>query len=181
MNSKIDRVEIQFGLAHDCIRACVYSNYISCQNSERVAWLSIMDMCYADAVLAWNQLFGTDSQDAHWKKFSAWLPVPPNSNLKPFGKEVICDYLDISEQQWASYHSAMVQTRNSCLAHFDRKEAQRELPNLTWALHSAILYRAWLLEVLREYKTRGHDILIDESSGTDVIKQFEGQISEICI
>lgn len=180
MTSKTSRIEIQFGLAHDCIRACVYSNYIARKKSTKVAWLSLMDTCYADAVITWNQLFGTNSQQAHWKAFTHSVALPTGTKLKPFGKNIICDYLKITEVQWASYHAAMVQTRNSCLAHFDHQADHAELPELTWALHSAFLYRAWLLELLKEYQSQGHDILIDETSGDLLLKQLEQQISEVC-
>ena len=160
MTTYVDRIEVQFGLAHDCIRACVYGNYIARRESARPAWLSIMDMCYADAVITWNQLFGTDSQHAHWKGFTALLPIPSGVPLKPFGREVICDYIGINEEQWTSYHTSMVRTRNNWLAHFDHRSLLADLPDLTWALHSAYIYRAWLLELLKGYRACGHDIVI---------------------
>lgn len=181
MTIHVDRLEVQFGLAHDCIRACVYCNYIAHRKSARPAWQSIMDMCYADALITWNQLFGSDSQHAHWKGFTALLPIPAGGPLKPFGKEVICNYIGINEEQWSSYHTSMVRTRNNWLAHFDHRLPLADLPNLTWALHSAYIYRAWLLELLKGYRAQGHAIVIDETPGDMVLKMFEEQIAEICI
>jgi len=181
MTTHVDRIEVQFGLAHDCIRACVYGNYIARRKSTCAAWLSLMDMCYTDAVITWNQLFGTDSQHAHWKAFTAMIPVPSGSQLKPFGREVICNYIGIDERQWSSYHEAMIRTRNNWLAHFDHRSPLTDLPDLTWALHSAYLYRAWLLELLKEYRRRGHNLVIDETPGEVILNMLEEQISEICI
>lgn len=181
MTIHVDRIEVQLGLAHDCIRACVYGNYIARRKSDKAAWLSIMDMCYADAVVTWNQLFGTDSQHAHWKAFTALLPIPSGIPLKPFGKEVICAYIGIEEEQWSSYHAAMVSTRNSWLAHFDHRSPLADLPDLTWALHSAYLYRAWLLELLKAYRACGHNVVIDETPGEKILEMLEEQIAEVCI
>ncbi|AKX54615.1 hypothetical protein AKN90_02010 [Thiopseudomonas alkaliphila] len=139
-----------------------------------------MDTCYADAVITWNQLFGTNSQQAHWKAFTHSVALPTGTKLKPFGKNIICDYLKITEDQWASYHATMIQTRNCYLAHFDHQTDHTELPGLIWALHSAFLYRAWLLELLKEYQSQGQDILIDETSGDQLLKRLEQQISEVC-
>lgn len=181
MKVQVDRIEVQFCLAHDCIRACVYGDFIWRKKSAKVAWLSLMDMCYSDAIITWNQLFGSNSQESHWKGFVDLIPVPVGFALKPFSSKVICDYIGINEKQWRSYHKMMVETRNNWLAHFNHTKALSDLPDLTWALHSAFVYRAWLLELLRAYRTCGYKIVIDETPGEMILKMLEDQIAELCV
>ena len=181
MVSHADPIEVQFGLAHDCIRACIYGDFIGRKEPKKAAWFSIMDMCYADAVLSWNQIFGSDSQPAHWKKLADRLPVPERSKLMPFGKGMVAEYIGVSIPEWEAFHAAMVVVRNTNLAHFDHKKPPPELPNLTWVLHSAYLYREWLLQLLREYKDQGYALNIDETTGPEILEMLRKQIAEICV
>ncbi len=86
---KVDWIEVQFGLVHDCIRACIYADHIANAKPKEAAWLSIVDMCYSDAIISWNAIFGNNSQETHWEKLLEVLPPPLNSALKPFSKAII--------------------------------------------------------------------------------------------
>ena len=178
--NEIDPIEVQFHLAHDCIRACVYADFIARQKPKETAWPSICDMLYSEAILAWNTLFGTNSQNSHWKKLAEKIPVPSSSKLKQFGKKMIVRHLDITEQEWDKYHASMVDIRNKRLAHFDPSVVRENMPNFTWAMHSACLYRQWLLSLLKEYKKAGYDIKVTDITGDEMLKMFKAQISEIC-
>ncbi|WP_192985544.1 hypothetical protein [Pseudomonas sp. EggHat1] len=176
----IDPIEVQFGLVHDCIRACVYADHIHQVPNKKDAWLSIMDMCYSDAIMSWNTIFGTNSQETHWKKLAAALPVPKQSQLKPFDKAMIIDYLNISDGEWNEYYKRMVDFRNHRLAHFQHTIIEQEPPNITWALHSAYLYREWLLSLLRAHQAAGVKMKITKTSGADMLALFKKQIEELC-
>ncbi len=177
---KIDPLEVQFHLVHDCIRAITYADYVARKKPDAEAWLSITDMFYSEAIISWNIVFGTDSQELHWKNISKKLPIPKSSKLKPFGKEIIIEYLGITTDEWKQYHKEMVDIRNERLAHFNYNISQDTLPNVTWALRSSYLYREWLLSLLREYRKMGKSINVTETSGEEMIKMFENQIAEIC-
>ena len=176
---KLDPLEIEFHLVHDCIRAAIYADYVVRIKPLKAAWLSISDMLYAEAVITWNVIFGTNSQELHWKKVTEKLPIPTNSKLKPFGKEMIIAYLGITKEEWGKYHSEMVDIRNERLTHFNYNIIRENMPNITWALNSAYLYREWLLSLLREYKNQGKNINITETTGEEMLKLFKKQIEEI--
>jgi hypothetical protein len=178
--NKIDPLEIQFHLVHDCVRACIYADFIARNKPKGAAWLSICDMLYSEAVISWNAIFGTNSQDSHWKNMIKKLPIPNNSNIKPFCKDMILDYLKTDAVEWEKYHASMVDFRNKRLAHFDFKVVREEFPNFTWAMNSAYLYREWLISLLLEYRKTGKDIAVTETSGEAMVALFKSQISEIC-
>src|ERR1700690_561835 len=158
MKLVVDPVEVQFHLAHDCIRGCIYVEHIASVCAKNNAWVSICDMCYSEAIISWNQLFGTDSQEAHWKKLAEVLPIPAGAELEPFGMAMVVDGLNIAKDDWKKYHKEMVDFRNNRLAHFDFGFRYEGRPSLTWALQSACLYREWLLKLLRAYKAEGHAV-----------------------
>lgn len=180
MKSAVDPIEVQFNLVHDCIRACVYVEHIASTSSKNNASLSILDMCHSEAIIYWNQIFGTDSQQAHWKKLSEKLPIPANAKLKPFGRAMVIDSLNITEDQWKKYHQEMVGFRNNRLAHFDVAVWYESPPNLDWALQSAHLYREWLLDLLRAYQAEGRDIGISKTTGEQMLDLFRSEIATIC-
>ena len=177
---KLDPLEIEFHLVHDCIRAITYADYVARKKPDAEAWLSIVDMFYSEAIISWNMIFGTDSQELHWKNISKKLPLPNGSKLKPFGKELITEDLGITTVEWEKYHKEMRDMRNERIAHFNYKISKKSPPNVTWALRSAYLYREWLLSLLKEYKKMGKPISITETGGEEMIKLFEKQIAEIC-
>lgn len=176
-----DRLDVQFGLVHDCIRACVYADYIMRHENKKDAWWAICDMCYADAIISWNQIFGAWSQKAHWKEFMKDCPVPKQSKLRPFSKELVTEYLKVPLDQWEAYHKSLKAVRDSRLAHFDHDAAHQELPNITWVLHSSYFYRIWLLEFLRELQKLGYKLRITDESNEDMLKRFREQIAAACV
>jgi hypothetical protein len=180
MKLVIDPIEVQFHLAHDCIRGCIYVEHINNVSSKSRAWVSISDMCYSESVVSWNQIFGTNSQNAHWKKLLTALPIPVGADLEPFRMVMVTGRLNITEGQWKRYHKEMVDFRNSRLAHFDFSIHYKDRPSLTWALQSACLYREWLLELLRVYKAQGHSIGITETTEEQMIQLFRNEIVAIC-
>lgn len=180
MSNAIDPLSVQFALAHDCIRACVYSDYIGRKRPDGTAWLSIGDMCYSDAILSWNALFGANSQESHWAKLMRKIPLPARSTLKPFGKKVIVEYLCTTEVEWGRYHAAMIDFRNTRLAHFNHSVIRDDPPNITWAMHSAYIYREWLLSLLRAHQASGQKIKITETTGQDMLAVFKAQVAEVC-
>ncbi len=176
----IDPIHVQFNLLHDCIRASVFGDYIQRTKPKAQAWLSLCDMCYSDAVMSWNSIFGSDSQETHWKNLLKAVPLPERGTLKPFSKEMIIGYLKTNETEWARYHSSMVKFRNTRLAHFNHTVNLEEFPNITWAQHSAYLYREWLISLLMAYRASGQEINITETTGPQMLDLFKAQIAEIC-
>lgn len=180
MKKDIDPLLVQFHLVHDCIRACIYVDHLVKTQRPEHAWLSICDILYSEAVTAWCSIFGTNSQESHWKRTIGGLPIPEGAKLKQFSKEMIADYIGISVSDWMKYHAEMTNFRNKRLAHFDHKTVIEDAPNITWALNSAYIYRSWLILLLKEYQKRGATIKITKTSGKDMLSVFRQQIEEIC-
>jgi len=171
-------IDIQFGLVHDCIRACVYGDFIARKKPTKGAWPSLMDMCFSDSIITWNQLFGVRSQETHWSKFVSQLKIPQGEKLKPFSKEIITGYIEISDSEWTIFHDKMTATRNTRVAHFNIEQELESLPNITWALHSAYIYREWLMQVLEMQSRYGSTRSVTEQSTKWVLDHFYNEISD---
>lgn len=87
MSTFLDRLDVQFGLLHDCIRGSVYGNYLFHKKDKKDARWAIMDMAYADAIGSWCMIFGAWSEPAHWKKFLDELPAPVPTEIGPFPRK----------------------------------------------------------------------------------------------
>lgn len=166
----------QFGLVHDCLRACVYGDFLAQERNQNGAWPSIMDMCYADAVISWNSVFGGDNNETHWKKFVSKISIPKEDKLKPFDKQMIIEYLGITDQEWKKFHKVMGDVRNTRIAHLNVKQNLHELPNITWAMHSCYLYREWLIQSLHLGNRLGYKIKIADQTTKQVVNEFKSQI-----
>lgn len=180
MSIILDQLDRQFNLAHDCIRACVYADYIGRKLPKGDAWLSIGDMCYSDAIITWNAIFGSDSQESHWKKMAPIIPIPKHSTLTPFGKTMIANYLNITNEEWEQFHASMVSFRNTRAAHFIINLENGTIPDLLWAKKSACHYREWLISLLQAYQAAGKNVKITETTEKEMLATFEVQIAEIC-
>jgi hypothetical protein len=180
MNNGLDPLAIQFGLLHDCIRACIYADYIIRKEIKHDAWWSIADMCYADAVTSWNCIFGANSQESHWKKFVSQAAIPQKSNLKPFSRGLLVQHLGISESVWGEFWKSMTDVRNKEIAHIDPNHSFDHLPNTTLLLHSACCYRDWLIALMEEQRKSGKSISFEGPTNTEVIHLFKTQIKTAC-
>jgi hypothetical protein len=176
----IDPLAVQFALAHDCIRACIFADHINKINPKASAWLSLSDMCYSDAIMSWNAIFGMDSQDSHWKNLVAKVSLPRDSPLRPFHRNMIVSHLNTTEKAWTQYHQRMTEFRNKRLAHFVHIPVG-DPPNITWALDSACLYREWLMSLVRAYQVAGFSVRISQTTGHEMLEKFRTQITEICM
>ncbi len=181
-DSMIDEWEIQFGLIFDCVRASVYGNYISEQKPQKdSAWWGLRDSCYLDAVISWTQLFGTNNEETHWKKFVSRVSIPTGEPLMPFNKDLILVNLKISNAEWCQYHRQMLDFRNTRLSHLNMNHEMVNYPKLTYAVDSAMLYRHWLIEALKVGKRHGYvqaDLKISTDKKRVIIMDFNNKIAE---
>ena len=110
------------------------------------------------------------------------MPIPKDSKLKPFGKDLIIEELGIKTEEWEAYHADMVKMRNTRLAHFNFEVTKNKLPNITWSFRSACLYREWLITLLKEYNEIEIDknFKITKTTNEEMVNLFKSQIAEIC-
>lgn len=179
MNPKsLHLIEQQFGLVHDCMRACVYGDYIERVAPKDEAWMSIRDMCYSDAIISWSSIFGVYSEETHWKKLVEQFECPKGERLRVFSSSSIEAYLGISHDEWQEFWKKVIDVRNHRIAHTVVSYRIEDLPNVTWLLSSSYIYREWLIELLKLGKRLGHDIKVTEQSSRWVIDNFKRQIRE---
>ncbi|MCU8091650.1 hypothetical protein L5M18_08745 [Shewanella sp. SM20] len=167
----------QFQIIDNGLRGCVFGDYIVRNNTDNDhAWGSIMNMCYAEAVISWNQIFGQTSQETHWSKLVSQITIPPGDKLKIFNKEMILKYLKISEDEWVKYHQSMVDFRNVRIAHLNIQHTIEVIPDITKAMHCLYLYREWLTEVLHFGVRQGFNIKICNDKAADTVRCYKEQI-----
>lgn len=175
----MDIFTLHFGLIDDCLRACVFCDYIARQSPPKEsAWPAIADMCYSDAVLSWTKIFGQKSQETHWRKLAERIPIPPSENLKPFSKEIILSYLKINIEEWDAYHRSMLDMRNTRLAHMNVAYHLDDFPNITYALQSAYIYREWLTESLYLANRLGYKFNVSDDRAEDVVFRYKKLIEK---
>ena len=72
----------KFSLLDDCLRSCVFASHIWKKRPvEGSAWVNIADLCYTDAILSWNKLFGQRNQETHWSKLAPKVKIPEGDKL----------------------------------------------------------------------------------------------------
>ena len=155
----------------------MYGDFLAQKKVQEGAWPSIMDMCYADAVISWNSIFGQRSQETHWSKFVSKITIPKNDKLKPFDRHVVIGYIETNEEEWTAFHTAMVNVRNTRIAHLNTNKDLHGLPNITWLLHSCFIYREWLIQALHLGNRLGYEIKITDQNTKEVIEGFKSQIA----
>ncbi len=166
----------QFNIVHDCIRSCVFFDHIHRQKPIDGAWLSLKGMCYSDAIITWNKLFGVWGQETHWKKFVPTIKMPVNGEFEPFTKEKMIDAIDMTESQWTTFHQSMKDTRNTRIAHFNLTQELNSLPNIKWVLLSACFYREWLVQAWEQDKPIDCSENDPEKCTNWIVKDFYKQI-----
>jgi hypothetical protein len=176
-----DDIDVQEGLICDCIRAIVFCDYIYRKRPEKRGWMSIMDMCYADAVVSWCSLFGQNSQESHWRRFLESLNPTNGWAYELFSTDFILSRLKISEREWSDYHSKMVRFRNVRLSHVNINQEIANLPRLDTALKVVCLYRDWFNGLLLAANEFGYQFKIENERTEDVILEYRGLIAEICV
>lgn len=172
-------ISIQFGLAHDCMRACIFADHIARTKPKKDAWPSLMDICYTDAVLTWTQLFGNNSEQSHWKHFVGKISKLP-SGLRPFSAEIVVQYLLTTESDWRRFHKSMIHARNVRLAHLNAGIELKALPNISWAMQSCYIYREWLLQLLLATYSPAAEPALEPQTGPQLLNLFRNQIAEVC-
>jgi hypothetical protein len=169
-------IQQQFNIVHDCIRACVFFDHIYRQKPTNCAWHSLKGMCYSDAIITWNKLFGVWSQETHWKNFVSTIKIPVNGEFELFTKEKMIDAIEMTESQWDTFHQSMLDTRNTRVAHLNLTQEIDSLPKLKWVILSACFYREWLVQVLKKDKAIDFSKNIAEQSSSWVVNDFYEQI-----
>ena len=175
----MNSLKIQFGLVNDCLRACVFGSFLDEKKPHDNAWDTFCDMCYSDVLLSWNCIFGTRSQETHWRNFVSEIQIPRNEEFHPFKKQLILEHLNVTEKEWDEYHNSMVTARNERIAHINIGEKVLKLPNILFAMNSCQRYREWLIEYCVMLNKHDSSIRVSKTSSSDVCRLYLTEIEKI--
>lgn len=121
---------------------------------DKEFWVYTCDAHLEMATVYWCMIFGTDSNETHWKKLEL-----DNDQFRRY----LLKGLNISYGEWSKYQKNMLSFRNEYVAHRP-KVYNKPVPVFTLALDATILLERWVREQIKP------DILEDEPLATIVTR-----------
>jgi len=124
---------------------------------EKEFWVHTCDAHLEMATIYWCMIFGTDSNETHWKKLGL-----DNDGFK----EYLLQNLGISDGVWDDYRKNMLKFRNEFVAHRPKKY-EKPVPFFSLALNATICLESWVREQIKP------DIIVDKPLSVIVEKNRE--------
>lgn len=90
-----------------------------------------------DAVVNWCKIFGTNSEECHWKNI-----VKNHDHFRDY----LFDRLSISHAVFTNYQKGMLSFRNKWVAHYDPDHKHKAVPFFEIAHESAVALHSYLRE-----------------------------------
>jgi len=115
-------------------------------------WTRTIDSYLLRAVIDWCMIFGTDSNEIHWKRV-----VPDKSDQEAFRKRLLSD-LRMTGAEWKDYWSGVTTFRNDFASHRPGKSPHPCVPQMETALRAVISYDEWVRGVMHA----GFDFVVNE-------------------
>jgi hypothetical protein len=128
-------------------------------------WKTVSNNAIDLAVLDWLHLFGSDSDDLHWKRV---IDDPQGF------KDGLLNHLGFNDQEWKTYWQTVKDYRNKDVAHIEVRPVS-EVPDMTMALKAAEYYYKHVhceLETLRDYSGWSDDLFDYYSRSLDEAKKI---------
>lgn len=117
--------------------------------SNRIFWVLTLNSHIKESILMWCQVFGTRSNETHWKK-----AFKIASDTDDVLNKMLID-LKITLEDWEEHHSKMVLFRNDFVAHY--KESYNEaVPFMEKSIAMCIAYDKVMRQELEKF-----DIIYD--------------------
>ena len=104
---------------------------------ESEFWTRTIDAHLLRAMIDWCMVFGTDSNQIHWKRVAA-----DDEAQRSFRRHLLCA-IDLTREQWETYWSDMTTFRNKFAAHRIVAPVYPSVPNMDVALLAATTYDDW--------------------------------------
>lgn len=124
-------VRFIYHLAYYRILSKEYSNC----NEKSEFWKYTIDAHLIRAIIDWCMVFGTDSNELHWKK------IILSVELQDSFRRTFLNDLSISNKGWKSYHQEMLAFRNNYVAH--KNSDVSPAPFMDKALQVVTTYDIW--------------------------------------
>lgn len=107
----------------------------------------ICNTLISDAAISWCKVFGSNSEEMHWKKFV--------TDKKEFKKQLL-DSLSISSEDFTAYWTDMSAFRNKVIAHVDINHFYNSsTPSMLIALKSVVFTHKYIRESVAEIEYTG--------------------------
>ncbi|WP_417761393.1 hypothetical protein [Shewanella sp.] len=132
-------------LLNDVSRSILFSREMN--NFDSSVDKFVKSSLLKQAVIVWNQVFGSRGEHCHWSQFTSKQKV-----IEPFSRDSILVSLGITLDEWSKYHENMKRLRDKFLAHFDMDTETDHFPNMDFALAVVEAYREWLYRLFQEYQ-----------------------------
>lgn len=141
------RLSAQFSTLYDFIRALIYSRCITKEldKSENKSkfWKATQINHLQVASIFWCRVFGTDSQECHWKKTL--------ENQDEFRKSVY-ENTGFDYDSFCAYRKEMMDFRNEFIAHMNVFKLPQNVPDFEPALKTVVTAHKWLMSITNNYK-----------------------------
>ncbi|WP_028314489.1 hypothetical protein [Desulfatibacillum aliphaticivorans] len=111
-------------------------------------WITIFNNSIDMAVLNWLHLFGSDSDELHWKKNVC--------EVDSFRGQLL-GHIAMSQEDWENYWNETKGYRDKTVAHID-SVPHVHVPDMSVAIKAADFYYQWIFEVIkRDYPNVSFD------------------------
>jgi hypothetical protein len=100
------------------------------------------------ALIEWCKVFGSDSEDIHWKK----TPIGNTAQqaIENFRQRIL-DKNACTSEEWRIYHKSLVDMRGKYVTHLDLKEPiTGTVPVFDVALKIAYAYEEWINDIIQQ-------------------------------
>ncbi|MDP2604563.1 MAG: hypothetical protein Q8S00_18555 [Deltaproteobacteria bacterium] len=135
--------QVLAGFVHHLAYYRVLSQIYSGMNSKSEFWTRTIDAHLLRAVIDWCMVFGTDSNEIHWKRV-----VSTKSAQAKFRKHLFTA-TGMTGAQWKSYWLLMTKFRNNYAAHKTTQGTYPPVPLMDMALRVAYAYDDWFRETVQ--------------------------------
>ncbi|MCR9261210.1 MAG: hypothetical protein NXH95_15920 [Pseudomonadaceae bacterium] len=134
----LKRAHDAFTTMYDALRSLTYHRaLLEVGAGESKLWLHTRAQYIRIFVIEWTKLFGTDSNEVHWKKLVKEVPAFRSHVLQAAG---------ITEQQWSEYWLQLRNFRDKVVAHIDPFSLPDAVPDMTIARAVLIAGYQWIRE-----------------------------------
>ncbi|MDR3629022.1 MAG: hypothetical protein P4L42_01665 [Desulfocapsaceae bacterium] len=106
-------------------------------------WVRTIDAHLIRCVIDWCMVFGTDSNQIHWKK------VVTSEIAQDEFRQVLCDFAGLPNTEWKAYWEKMIVFRNDFAAHRITADVYPAVPYMDKALLVATTYDEWVRKQLQ--------------------------------
>lgn len=173
MQIKHDIFETQYPILKDFVCHLVYYRVLfriyTDDEMESDFWVRTINAHLLRAMIDWCMVFGSDSNEVHWKKV-----MPFETDQQNF-RALFTDQLEISMEEWGEYRKAMTTFRDKFAAHRTLGILPAP-PCLDVAVNIVFAYDCWIRKSLA-------DTYFDESfledSYWELHSEFIDQLQEL--